>query len=189
MRVWPAQLIAALWLLWAAYWALAALGAKPAREREGVLARAAFLIPMAVVGALLLLHHWPAWLRMRVVGGGWMRYWSAVGLIVIGLSFSIWARRVLGANWSGTVTVKVQHELVQLGPYRRIRHPIYTGVLLAILGTGLAAGEVRGLVAFALAFAALWLKSRAEERWMEREFGERYAAYRRSSRALVPFLL
>ena len=75
------------------------------------------------------------------------------------------------------------------GPYRRIRHPIYSGILLAILGTALAAGQVHGLIALALALVALWLKSRVEERWMQQEFGAQYAAYRASSWALIPFVL
>ncbi len=96
---------------------------------------------------------------------------------------------VLGGNWSGAVTVKEGHELVQDGPYRLIRHPIYSGVLLMILGTGLAAGRVHGLLAFPIALIALWFKLRVEERWMGAEFGERYALYKGNSRALIPFVL
>jgi protein-S-isoprenylcysteine O-methyltransferase Ste14 len=70
-----------------------------------------------------------------------------------------------------------------------VRHPIYTGVLLMLLGTGLAGGRVHGLLAFPIALAALWLKSRVEERWMSAEFGERYAEYRQRSWALIPFVL
>ena len=112
-----------------------------------------------------------------------------MALVVAGLSFSVWARRTLGGNWSGTVTVKVDHELVQTGPYRRIRHPIYTGLLLAVFGSGLAAGRVYGIAAFALIAIALVWKLRLEERWMLAEFGERYERYRRSSWALIPFVL
>ncbi|MBW8773277.1 MAG: isoprenylcysteine carboxylmethyltransferase family protein, partial [Gemmatimonadetes bacterium] len=89
----------------------------------------------------------------------------------------------------GTVTVKEGHELVQTGPYRWVRHPIYTGILLMILGTGLAGGKVHALLAFPIALIALWLKSRLEERWMVAEFGERYEAYRKSSSAIIPFVL
>jgi|HubBroStandDraft_4_1064222.scaffolds.fasta_scaffold95231_3 protein-S-isoprenylcysteine O-methyltransferase Ste14 len=189
MRDWPGLLIAALWLVWAAYWLIAARGAKPVREREAAPSRIAFLIQMVLVGALIAGHHWPQWLMLPLVPGGWTRYDCAVLLIVLGLAFSIWARVALGTNWSGVVTLKVDHQLVDRGPYRLIRHPIYTGVLIALLGSGLAAGQVRGLMAFLIALVALWLKSRVEERWMLREFGDRYAAYRRTTWALLPYLL
>jgi protein-S-isoprenylcysteine O-methyltransferase Ste14 len=189
MRRWPAELIGALWLAWVLYWIAAAAGAKAAREREPLASRAAFILAMAVSILLLGIRHWPGWLGRTVVPGGWVGYWCAVALVIAGLAFSVWARALLGRNWSGTVTIKVDHELIQAGPYRKIRHPIYTGILLAVLGTGLAAGQLRGLLAFVITFGALWFKSRVEESWMEREFGERYTAYRRTSWALVPFVL
>jgi protein-S-isoprenylcysteine O-methyltransferase Ste14 len=189
MHLSPARLIGILWLLWALYWFIAARSAKQARARESAASRAGFVFVMAVVALLLAAHQWPGLLGMQLIGGGWIRYWCAVALVIAGLGFSIWARVILGRNWSGTVTVKVDHELIQRGPYRYIRHPIYTGLVLALLGSGLAAGRVHGLLAFALGFIVLWLKSRKEERWMAQEFGERYAAYKRSSWALVPFVL
>ena len=81
-----------------------------------------------------------------------------------------------------------EFQLVQAGPYRRIRHPIYTGLLLAVIGSGLAAGRLYGLAAFALIALGLTWKLRIEERWMAAEFGERYEQYRRSSWALIPFV-
>jgi len=117
-----------------------------------------------------------------------VRYWIGVVLLAAGLAFAVWARAVLGGNWSGTVTIKEGHELIDRGPYRHIRHPIYSGLLLALLGTWLAGGRVYGLLAFALALSALSGKLRVEERFMAQEFGERYAAYRRSTWALVPWI-
>jgi protein-S-isoprenylcysteine O-methyltransferase Ste14 len=189
MRIWPTLLIGALWLVWLTYWFIAAFRTKPTREREAAWSRMLFLILLLLVAVLLAGRRWHSVLNLRVIGGGWMRYWIAVGLVVLGLGFSVWARVVLAGNWSGWVTVKEGHELIQSGPYGHIRHPIYTGVLVAILGSGLAAGQMRGLAAFAIAFIAFWLKSRTEERVMQREFGERYAAYRAASWALIPFIL
>jgi protein-S-isoprenylcysteine O-methyltransferase Ste14 len=183
------NLILALWVIWALYWLIAARGSKPVRLRERPLTRAAYLAQLVLTAILLAPLPGSGWLWMQLIGGGWTRYWIAVALIVIGLTLSIWARRRLGGNWSGSVTVKQGHELVQSGPYRRIRHPIYTGVLLMILGTGLAAGRMHGLLAFPIALSALWLKSRAEERWIGAEFGERYALYKKNSWALVPLVL
>lgn len=183
------NLILALWVIWLVYWVVAAIGSKAVRQREGAMTRVAFLAQALLTAILLAPLGWSGWLWTQLVGGGWTRYWIAVALVVIGLVVCIWARRFLGGNWSGSVTVKEGHELVQSGPYRWIRHPIYTGILLMILGTGLASGRVHGLLAFPIALASLWLKSRFEERWMTREFGERYGEYRKKSWALIPFLL
>jgi protein-S-isoprenylcysteine O-methyltransferase Ste14 len=189
MRNWPAHLIGGLWLLWLLVWIIAALRTKPTREREPAWTRIFFLILVLLVAVLLAGRRWHTALNIRLIGGGWIRYWIAVAIVAAGLGFSIWARVVLAGNWSGWVTVKEGHELIQSGPYRHIRHPIYTGVLVAILGSGLAAGQIRGLAAFVIAFIGLWLKLRTEERVMQREFGERYTAYRAKSWALIPFIL
>jgi protein-S-isoprenylcysteine O-methyltransferase Ste14 len=189
MRDWPGLLIGGLWLVWLGYWVIAARGAKSIQKREPALSRFLFFAQMILVAVLIGGHRWPSWLMVQLIPGGWSRYWFAVLLVVLGLAFSIWARRVLGTNWSGTVAVKVGHELVNRGPYRWVRHPIYTGILIALLGSGLAAGEVRGVLAFLIALIALWFKSQAEERWMLGEFGDRYVAYRRTTWALLPYLL
>jgi len=107
----------------------------------------------------------------------------------LGLALTVWARMHLGANWSGTVTVKQDHELVRSGPYAWVRHPIYTGLLLMLAGTALALGEWRGVLALLIAFAALWRKLKLEERWMRETFGTAYDDYRRSVKALLPGIL
>jgi protein-S-isoprenylcysteine O-methyltransferase Ste14 len=182
MRDWPALLIASLWLIWLIYWLIAALGAKSIQ-------RFWHLAAMAVSAALIGAHRWPRWLMTTLVPGGWIRFQCAVLLVIAGLAFSIWARAMLGSNWSGTVALKVDHELIVRGPYQWVRHPIYTGALIAVLGSGLAAGQVRGLLAFAIVLVSLWFKSQAEERFMLREFGDRYRAYRQSTWALLPLVI
>jgi protein-S-isoprenylcysteine O-methyltransferase Ste14 len=187
--MWVRHLILVLWLIGALYWIVAAQSAKTDRRREPLATRLPFIAQMIVTAILLWPHEWPGWLDLKVIGGGWTRFWIAVVVMALGLALAIWARRTLGDNWSGTVTVKEGHELVQTGPYRWVRHPIYTGILLMILGTGLAGGKVHALLAFPIALIALWLKSRLEERWMVAEFGARYEAYRKSSSAIIPFVL
>jgi protein-S-isoprenylcysteine O-methyltransferase Ste14 len=86
------------------------------------------------------------------------------------------------------VTIKRGHTIVRSGPYRRIRHPIYSGLLLAIAGTALARGEWRGPVALLIVVAALARKIRLEERWLGESFGAEYAEYRAMSWALLPWL-
>lgn len=106
-----------------------------------------------------------------------------------GIAFAIWARLILGANWSGVVTVKEGHTLVRRGPYRLVRHPIYTGLLTAVAGTALTHGSIRGILALPIVALGFWLKTLTEERFMVEEFGEEYLRYQREVRAVVPFVL
>lgn len=111
-----------------------------------------------------------------------------LSLTIAGLAFAVWARAFLGKNWSAAVTVKQDHELIRHGPYSLVRHPIYTGILLALLGTSVTFGTIRGLLAFLVAGLALWLKSRREEFFMVDQFGAEYVAYRSKVKALIPFV-
>jgi protein-S-isoprenylcysteine O-methyltransferase Ste14 len=188
MSAWRSWLILLLWALWFALWRLAARGEKAVAARESAASRASYIAPI-LLGLLLLVYPWPGWLSIPLIGGGSIRYWVAVALLVAGLALTVWARSQLSANWSGTVTLKVDHELVCTGPFRHLRHPTYSGALLAIFGTALATGQLRGLLAVLLTAAALWHKLSIEERWLMRRFGQRYADYRRTSRALIPFVL
>jgi len=85
--------------------------------------------------------------------------------------------------------VKEGHELIRSGPYALVRHPIYAGLLMAFVGTALARGEWRGLIAVALVFVTLWRKLRLEEKWMRAQFGDSYEAYSRQVAALVPHII
>ena len=116
-------------------------------------------------------------------------YWGGAFVTVAGLLFAVWARRQLGANWSRSVTLKEDHQLITSGPYRIVRHPIYTGILTGFLGTLIAVGQVRGVVAFLLVAIALRFKWRLEEKWMREEFGETYIDYSRRVPAVIPWRL
>jgi len=110
-------------------------------------------------------------------------------LTAAGVAVAIWARVILGANWSAVVTIKQDHQIIRRGPYAAVRHPIYSGGLLALLGTAIAFGEVRGLLGFVLVFSSWWLKSRLEESFLEGQFGADYARYKREVKGLIPFVL
>jgi len=99
------------------------------------------------------------------------------------------ARVHLAGNWSATVTIKENHTLVRDGPYRYVRHPIYVGILLAIVCTAMSGNEWRVVLAVAIAVAAVWRKLRLEERWLTETFGEEYRRYRKEVRALIPFVI
>jgi protein-S-isoprenylcysteine O-methyltransferase Ste14 len=108
--------------------------------------------------------------------------------VLLGVGISIWARVILADNWSNSVTLKENHTLVIVGPYRAVRHPIYSGNLLAMVGSAMQRGEVRSFLGVALLFLSFWLKARVEERFMMQEFGDDYLKYCREVRALVPMI-
>jgi protein-S-isoprenylcysteine O-methyltransferase Ste14 len=179
-----------LWVAWFAYWMVAARNVKVTRRREGF---ATFLLNRVfmVIGALLLIvHRQPLhWLNARFVPPTMAAYWLGFVIVAAGLGFAVWARLHLGRNWSATVTVKQDHELIRTGPYGLVRHPIYTGMLFAVLGSALAIGEWRGLIAFVLFTVGFVIKLKAEERFMSETFGEQYARYRAEVPALIPFIV
>ena len=108
--------------------------------------------------------------------------------VLVGVVFSVWARLMLGDNWSNRVTVKENHTLVRSGPYRIVRHPIYSGILLGMLGSALQRGGIRCFVGVLICGFSFWLKTRAEERFMVQSFGEQYLQYRHRVKALAPFI-
>ena len=111
------------------------------------------------------------------------------GIIInlLGIAFAITARSWLGANWSGAVTVKKDHELIRTGPYAITRHPIYTGMLFGLTGAALVLGEMRGLIAVILFFIAIQMKMATEEKFMQENFRE-YAEYKRRTKKLIPLI-
>jgi protein-S-isoprenylcysteine O-methyltransferase Ste14 len=184
-------LIPGLWMVWAIYWLVAATDVKTTARSESASSRAAHLLPLAIAGALLATRRrLPIpFLNAHFIEPTAVTFFIGAIIVAGGLAFAIWARVVLGRNWSGTVTLKQDHELIRSGPYRWVRHPIYTGLLLGFLGTAIALGEWRGLIAVLIALAALWRKLRHEERWLGEIFGVDYAKYRSEVAALIPFVL
>ena len=177
----------AMWLIWIAIWVVMARRVKTTVHTESLGQRLLHLIPLYVAFYLLVARSvpWPA-LEIRFVPRA---YWPAnlgIALTIAGLALAVWARLWLAGNWSGYVTLKSGHELITTGPYRYARHPIYTGLLLALIGTGIAVGEVRALLAVLLAAGSFWWKLRREEALMRSEFGSTYVEYAARVKALVP---
>ena len=109
-------------------------------------------------------------------------------LATLGFAFTWWARIHLGRFWSAAVTLKADHTLIRSGPYAITRHPIYTGLLLAVLATALARGSLSGLLGFGLILLGLVLKLRQEEQFLNTQFGSAYDAYKKDVPALIPRL-
>jgi protein-S-isoprenylcysteine O-methyltransferase Ste14 len=182
-------LVPALWLIFLAYWWWRSQGVKDAVRVEADAFRMARILMFWVAIALLSYPLPVTFLRYELWQQSDLSFWGGTLVTLLGLLFSVWARQHLAGNWSATVTIKEDHELITSGPYRLTRHPIYTGLLIGFLGTMVVIGEVRGLVALVLVTTALWLKMRLEERWMREQFGEHYEAYSRRTAALIPGLL
>jgi protein-S-isoprenylcysteine O-methyltransferase Ste14 len=183
-------LFAFLWLVFIAVWIAMARGGKAVAERESVYSRLSHYLPLAIAIYLLAAPHVPvAALNDRFAPLSLWLVQLGAALTFVGVAFAIWARVWIAGNWSSDVTLKRDHELIVAGPYRWVRHPIYTGILVALLGTALAIGEWRGLLAVLLAAAAYWRKLRIEEAVMRRQFGEAYARYAERVPALIPFVL
>jgi protein-S-isoprenylcysteine O-methyltransferase Ste14 len=177
---------AVLWVPFIAYWLIAAQETRQTRARvRGAPSpiRAALYI---AGGTLIFLSPSLGPLDDRFVpavvevgAAGWM-------LTVLGMLFSIWARTSLGRNWSGRVVLKQGQELVSTGPYALVRHPIYTGLLVALTGTAVYDGSWRALLGLALFAIGFWLKARSEENLLESEFGDEYRSYRARTPMLIP---
>ena len=114
---------------------------------------------------------------------------AGLALTIAGLALALWARVTLGGNWSGIVTFKENHELIRNGPYGHVRHPIYSAILLMVLGSALAIGTLGALVGLPLIGLGVWLKLRQEEALMTEHFPIEYPSYRSRVRALIPGLL
>jgi len=176
-----------IWGAFGAYWLGSALKAKKASTHEANSLRILRLVILAVTFVLLL----GSGLRMGPLGWrfvpefGWAP-WTGIGVTVAGLLVCVWARRHLGAHWSDKVVLKIDHQLVQSGPYTYLRHPIYAGLLLGIAGTALAVGEWRGIMALILSGTNYFVKARREDRILAARFGEEFEAYRRRVGFLVP---
>ena len=181
-------LFPSMWLSWAVYWVWASRHAKPSERRESIGSRLLHVLPLLLAVGLLWSKRIPvALLNERLFPWAPWEFWIAALITAAGLLFTVWARVYLGRNWSGVVTIKQGHELIDTGPYALVRHPIYTGLLVAFIGSAVALGEWRGLLAVLIAWAALWRKLRLEERWMTERFGEQYVAYCQRVPTLVPF--
>jgi protein-S-isoprenylcysteine O-methyltransferase Ste14 len=180
--------IAGLWVLFAVTWTVLALWSSKAEKRASTGTEIRYRIPLILGGLIFLVpaHHYHGPLRLWMVDRA--EGWICVGLMVLGFAFSAWGRVHLGPLWSASITKKADHRIIETGPYAIVRHPIYTGILLAVFATAAAKGTVLGLVGALLITIGIWMKARSEETWLREELGaEAYDAYRRKVSMLIPF--
>jgi protein-S-isoprenylcysteine O-methyltransferase Ste14 len=177
------------WMLLCLYWLISALRMKAVKSREALGRRLAYVVPLAA-GLWLLFNHRAhyGWLGTRFLSDTAALALAGVALTAAGVALAMWARYTLGENWSAAVSIRQDHELIQKGPYRTIRHPIYTGMLLGLLGTVLVVGEVRGILGFAIVCAGFYRKARKEEAFLSGEFGPGFAAHAKQTGMFFPRL-
>ena len=185
----PELTIIGRWVAWLLSWMVAALWTNRTEKRAGIGAELFFRVLFYI--AILLFafpasHHYYAQVQLWRLGE--KLNWILVALTTAGLLFAWWARIHLGRLWSDWVVKKVGHHVVDTGPYRLVRHPIYLGLLLAAFATAIEKGTSFALLGAATITVAFYTKARREERFLRAELGEDYDAYARKTAMLVPFL-
>jgi len=181
-----------LWSAFGLYWfAAAARGRSPSgsahQTGEPHFFRVVRLSILAATFALLFWHRSAiGFLGRRFIPDFPALDYAGFIAILIGLGIATWARIHLGTNWSGVVTLKEGHELIRTGPYRNIRHPIYTGILIAFFGNILQLGQVRGLITLAIIWLSFYIKARREESFLRQEFGPKFDEHIRHTGMFLP---
>jgi protein-S-isoprenylcysteine O-methyltransferase Ste14 len=187
MQIVHEYLFQTVWSIWAIYWFASSLSASAPKRVQDPGARLLYRAEMFLAFGLLGIPRLGVgWLGARIVPRTEALFDVGAAILIIGLGFMVWARLQLGKHWSGHVTLKAGHRLIRTGPYAIVRHPIYTGLLLAALGTAVAVDEWRGVLAILIIVEAHIRKLRLEERWLSEEFAGEYEQYRREVKALIP---
>ena len=189
MTIHPTQVLELIWIAWLISWTAASFWSARPQKRAATLETWTYRAAMIAGGILLvpwtspLLGEKPIW---EISYGG---AYALAAVMLVGLSLTWWARIYLGPLWSSVITRKEGHKIIDTGPYALMRHPIYTGLIIALLATAAAEGRATALVGAALVVFGVWLKARTEERFLMAELGaEIYASYCRRVSMLIPFL-
>ena len=187
----PLVAIYLVWAVWAVTWFVAALWVGPTIRRAGVLGELLYRV-LGIVGFVLLFGFYSNRFDMiyrfwRTPSGNFG--WAMTVLVVAGFALAWWARVHLGPLWSGTITRKRDHRIVDTGPYALVRHPIYIGISLSVFATAIVYGTPTSFLGAALMMLGFYAKARLEEGFLRKEMGpEAYDAYAKRVPMLVPFL-
>jgi protein-S-isoprenylcysteine O-methyltransferase Ste14 len=185
----PSVAFQVIWIGWVVSWVAASLWSGRTEKRAAT--REAWIYRIVIFAGAILIAPWtaqvlgerPAW-QVAYYGT-----YAFVGVMLTGLALTWWARIHLGCLWSSAITRKEKHRLVDTGPYAFVRHPIYTGLIIALLATAAIEATLVAFLGALLIVLGLWVKARAEERFLSTELApETYESYRRRVAMLVPFL-
>lgn len=185
----PELIVRDAWLVFAFYWLVSAIGRGRAQRREPRAERLLHVLWLAAAAYLFYYSEpWFGPLNRRFAPDlPWIADLSAA-LTAAGIAFAIWARYHLGKNWSGDVAIREDHKLIRTGPYARLRHPIYTGLLVALSGTALWVGKYRALVALGMFVIGFARKAKKEEAFLAQEFGPAFEEHKRLTGFFLPRL-
>jgi protein-S-isoprenylcysteine O-methyltransferase Ste14 len=178
------------WLPLAAVWAAGALKVKRQAYSERPSSRLGHILTVAIAFAMLFTDRArPGLLGLRVFPRNDLATALALLLTAAGILLAIWARLHLGRNWSAIVAIKQDHALIRTGPYAAVRHPIYAGILTAMLGNAIGFGELGCFLSVMIAFAAFLAKSRMEDAFLDARFGQAHRLYSAQVKSLIPLVL
>jgi protein-S-isoprenylcysteine O-methyltransferase Ste14 len=181
------------WMSFVAFWLFAAVFSRRTRKSESPLQRLTHTVPLALAMYLILLrgHSRPIFVYGELYRSEWPDIVARSGVLLtgLGMAVAIWARVHLGRYWSGTVALKEGHRLITSGPYRWVRHPIYTGWLLALLGTTLTNATGDAFIGLVIVTVAFLIKMHREETLLARNFPEEFPQYKQDvPAALIPMV-
>ena len=189
MIVQPSEAFKVIWIGWVVSWIAASLWSGRTEKRAAT--RETWIYRIVIFAGAILIAPWTA----QVLGErpawqvGYYGAYAFVGEMLTGLALTWWARIHLGCLWSSAITRKEKHRLVESGPYAFVRHPIYTGLIIALLATTATEATPMALLGAVLIAIGLWVKARAEERFLLAELGpDAYEFYRRRVPMLIPFV-
>jgi protein-S-isoprenylcysteine O-methyltransferase Ste14 len=175
------------WIVFVIYWISAAVRTRPTRRKESFASRSGVLL-LEIVGYVLVFSDSAGvgFLGTRFIRRTLGSATLGLGLTWLGIGLAIWARYHLGQYWSGRITIKQNHQLIRGGPYAHVRHPIYTGLILATIGSTLVIDEWRCVLGICLVLTGYCLKARNEETMLRQEFGDSFDEHRKHTGFLIP---
>jgi protein-S-isoprenylcysteine O-methyltransferase Ste14 len=187
------NIIVLCWIIFFGYWLISAFFVKKTIERSSSIG---WRLITPIIGIIIIIF------LVKIMPQGYAQILTSIiipntltsaiigSLItILGLAICIWARTTIGRNWSGSVVFKKNHELVTNGPYKFVRHPIYTGMITMLIGTSIYYGYASIFLIPILAFVSFALKSRQEEKLMIKHFGKKYIEYKKRTKAIIPFVI
>jgi protein-S-isoprenylcysteine O-methyltransferase len=178
-----------LWICFAIYWFAKARNTKKTVEKRSIFTRLIAVFAVYITAIVI----YGQWFPIRSLTYRILPDEDAIGILGVaicaaGIGFAIWARVILGRNWSGTVTIKEDHELIQRGPYAIVRNPMYTGILFGFLGSAIVKGTPSAFLTEIILMLGLILKIGTEEDILTKHFGDTYLDYKKRVKRLIPFI-
>jgi len=183
------SIILVIWVAFWSYWFISAW-----RTRSPVKRRQSSWFPIlpiiiAVIWVLITEVFTSGLLFLRIIPGDIAVLLTGTAVTLLGLCLAVWARVHLGTNWSSQPTIRVDHTLIRTGPYRIVRHPIYTGLLVGFAGTAIVIGEIWAFIVIFIILIIFYAKIWMEEKFLLEEFGEDFTRYKKEVKALIPFVV